>query len=494
MRSLTRLCVALLLLGLLAGCDRGPDADTAKAVLQERLKAALKPQVTDIVSFRRLGSGPLPAAPDGKPRRIVYYNAILRLSQDVDFTSWNGLNVVAFAALLGATERGLIGIKSDGNKSGDELRVHGSATFVDENGTWTPVAWVAPSVGVASPEDNSAPPSEARRLVDEIETMLDGAGQQRADIIAEELAKSVAAIRLRLDRLDRRLVVAGGQEGGEYAQVAGLIAAAVSDRGLAAEAVGSDGSWDSVRLVREGLAEIALIQNDVAGAAARGEGAVAVDAALPDLRALGSLFPEPVQVVVAAGSPIASIADLKGKRVDLGQPGSGTRVNAEAVLAASGVAVRDLGKVTELGIAQGLAMLADGQLDAVITTLAAPAHSLQLAASSQGIRLLSMGPQERAILTGGQRSFVPVTLPANTYPGQMEGVETVAVTALLVGTTVLADSTVEALLQEVYGGIDYIAAGSAAGALISRATARTGLTLPLHPAAERFLLRDAPSQ
>ena len=95
---------------------------------------------------------------------------------------------------------------------------------------------------------------------------------------------------------------------------------------------------------------------------------------------------------------------------------------------------------------------------------------------------------------GSDRDLVPVTLPPNTYPGQSDSVETVAATALLLGTAALPDSTVEAVLAEVYGGIDFVAAGSTAGALISKTTARIGLTLPLHPAAERFLLRDAPSQ
>ena len=88
---------------------------------------------------------------------------------------------------------------------------------------------------------------------------------------------------------------------------------------------------------------------------------------------------------------------------------------------------------------------------------------------------------------------MPVTLPANTYPGQVDEVQTVAATALLVGTAGVPDTTVEAVLSETYGGIDFLAAGSTAGALISKANAHTGLTLPLHPAAERFLLRDAPS-
>ena len=103
-------------------------------------------------------------------------------------------------------------------------------------------------------------------------------------------------------------------------------------------------------------------------------------------------------------------------------------------------------------------------------------------------------PGQAGTPAGSDRDLVPVTLPPNTYPGQSDSVETVAATALLLGTAALPDSTVEAVLAEVYGGIDCVAAGSTAGALISKTTARIGLTLPLHPAAERFLLRDAPSQ
>ena len=497
MSLLARIASLLLLLATLSGCDRAPDADATKAVLMERLATALKPPVTEVTSFRRLGSGPLPVGVDGRARKIVYYNAILQLTQDIDFASWNGLNSSAFAALLGATEQGVIGIRQAGNKAGDELRVYGSATFVDENGSWRAVPWVAPEVGVASPEDNTAAPSEAKRLIDEVQALLaggPGARDQRQAIVGEQLAGAVAAIRLRLDRLDRRLVVAGGAAGGEYAGVADLIARGIAAHGLAATTVASAGSRDNVRLLREGLAEIALVQNDIAGAAARGEGAVAVDAPLPDLRALGSLFPEPVQIVVATGSPIADIGGLKGKRVDIGEPGSGTRVNAEAVLSASGVALGDLGAIKEEGLAAGLRRLAAGEVDAVITTIAAPAHSLQLAAANQGIRLLSIGAEAKATLAEAHPNLVPVTLPANTYPGQAEGVQTVAATALLVGTAGIPDSTVEAVLAQTYGGIDFVAAGSTAGALISKATGRTGLTLPLHPAAERFLLRDAPSQ
>ena len=148
---------------------------------------------------------------------------------------------------------------------------------------------------------------------------------------------------------------------------------------------------------------------------------------------MGSLFPEPIQVVTTAGSPLATLADLKGKRVELGQPGSGTRANAEAVLAASGVAMSDLGGIDEGGLAAGLQRLAAGEVDAVIATIAAPARALQEAAAGPGIKLLPVPAEALASLAADHPALVPVTLPANTYPGQPAAIDTVAVTALLVG-------------------------------------------------------------
>ena len=161
-------------------------------------------------------------------------------------------------------------------------------------------------------------------------------------------------MQLRLDRLDRVLILAGGQEGGEYADVARIIAGDLAGRDVPASEVTTSGSVENARLLHGRLAEVALIQNDVAGMAAHGSGPFAADGPMAELRALGSLFPEPIQVVVKADSPLASIADLKGKRVDLASAGSGTRANAEALLAAAGVAMADLASVSEVGLTAGL--------------------------------------------------------------------------------------------------------------------------------------------
>ena len=374
--------------------------------------------------------------------------------------------------------------------------MHGSATFVDQDGTWRAVPWVAPELGIASPENNTGPPSAAKRLLDQIQALLGGGGERelRGGIVAEELAKAYGLMQLRIDRLDRDLVVAGGQAGRRVCGHRHLAGDASGGHGLEVRAVATAGSFENARMVNGGEADIGLVQSDIAAAAAKGSGAFAADGMMSELRALASLFPEAVQIVTAKDSPIATIPDLRGKRVEIGQPGSGTRPNAEAVLAASGVALTDLAEVKETGLAEGLRMLAAGEVDAVITTLAAPAYSLQQAAAGTGIKLISIGTQERAILAGAHPDLVPVTLPPNTYPGQTDSVETVAATALLVATAAMPDSTVETIMGELFGGIDFVAAGSTAGSLIAKASARMGLTLPLHPAAERFLLRTTATQ
>jgi TRAP transporter TAXI family solute receptor len=299
---------------------------------------------------------------------------------------------------------------------------------------------------------------------------------------------------LRVDRLARAFVIAGGAPGGEYAGVAAIVARHLASRGLDAQAVPTAGSVANARLLHEGLADIGMVQSDVAAMAAAGDGIFASQGAMPQLRALGSLFPEPIQVLVAADSPLDGVAALRGKRVEIGQPDSGARINAVAVLAAHGIGLADLASISERGLVEGLRLLARGELDAVIATISAPARAIQDEAATAGLRLLSLAPEAIERLAAAQPELVPITLPPWTYAGQAQPVRTTAPTALLVGPSGLPDATVETLLREIYGGIDFIAAGSAAGSLIGRDSARRGISLPLHPAAEKFFAGMAPTQ
>ena len=130
----------------------------------------------------------------------------------------------------------------------------------------------------------------------------------------------------------------------------------------------SQGSVDNAWLLARGEADYAIVQGDVAAAALAGEDVFARGGPLANLRAVGGLFPEAIHVVVLPDSPIRDIAQLRGRRVDIGAPSSGTRFDAVAVLAAHGLKPADLGEAREEGPTAAILRLQRQQLDAVFVT------------------------------------------------------------------------------------------------------------------------------
>lgn len=481
--------LVLALCALLAACGGGPGEAEVEKVVENRISQAFPEGAVRLDNLRRVGSSPAAGVEAaGGDRRIVYYNATLVVERDIDLSSWQGLNLGAVASLLGATERGISGLKQGGNKQGDRLFVHGTVTYVEDDGEWRPTRTAHVPVAAPPPEDNTGPPAQARQIVETIRNLFEQAGPaaDQRSIITEELERAYFRIRLRLDRLEGSFVILGGPEAGEYFQVASLIAAGLQQAQMAGRALATDGSVENLGLLAAGRADVALAQNNIAMRAVQGRPPYTGDAAMPDLRALASLFPEQVHVILRPGAEVESLADLKGKRVDVGQPNSGTRVDAEALLESAGLSLADLGETSELGLGGGLAALARGELDAVIATVSAPARSVQGLAEGSGIRFLSLSEAEQAKLADGDAGYVAATMPAGTYAGQDEPVRTVAAAALLVARADLPDTEAETLLRQVFDGIDFFAAGSPAGSQISRGSARTGVGIPWHPAAERF--------
>ncbi len=480
--------LVLALCALLAACEGGPGQNEVEKVVEDRITQAFPQGSVRLDSLRRIGSSPAAGSDAGGERRIVYYNATLAVERDIDLSSWQGLNLGAVASLLGATEKGISGLKQGGNKEGDRLYVHGTVTYVDDNGEWRPTRTAHVPVAAPPPEDNTGPPAQARQIVETIRRLFEQAGPaaDQRSIITEELERAYFRIRLRLDRLEGSFVILGGPEAGEYHQVASVIAGALREANMAGRAVVTDGSVENLSLLAARRADVALAQNNIAMRAVQGRRPYTGDAAAPDLRALASLFPEQVHVILAPRAEVTSLADLKGKRVDVGQPNSGTRVDAEALLAAANLSPADLAEASERGLGGGLAALDRGELDAVIATVSAPARSVQALAEGSGVRFLSLGEAEQAELAGGGAGYVAATMAPGTYAGQDEPVRTVAAAALLVARTDLPDADAEALLRQVFDGIDFFAAGSPAGSQISRGSATTGVGIPWHPAAERF--------
>jgi len=483
----------LALLALLAGgCSRGPDEKDLRTGVQEKLNQQFKPGLLEIVSLRRQGSAPLSAAESGAQRLIVYFNATVKLLKTYDFSDWEGLSPASLANVLGATEKGLSGIKPQESRQGDLIRVYGSSTYERSGEKWVSVEVSTAGVKKAAAPGNAAPPSRTEQFLAKLASMVDlpppGLRSEDSRVIDEELERAIKAIQVRLERRKHTYAMASGPDGGEYYTVAeavarnvGKVSPKVKFRNLETQ-----GSVENARLIDRREADYALIQSDVAAMAIAGEGPFAKGGALTSLRALGSLFPEPVQIVVSFGSPIRTVTDLRGKKVDLGMPNSGTRHNALQVLGSYGLGVKDLAEVREKGMEEAAGHLAAGKLDAFFVTVGVPTGELQKLATRHRIRLVSLDNRNLERLVTENPGLVRLAVPANTYPGQAEDVSTVAATALLVTQSDTPEAEASLVLKLIYESTDYLSAGSAQGAKISKRTGLRGVTIPMHPAANQY--------
>jgi TRAP transporter TAXI family solute receptor len=481
-------CTALF---LLASCSRGPGEEALRKEVQEKLSQQVKPGLLEVVSLYRKGSSPMPVAENGAKRLIVYYNATLKFKQDYDFGSWEKLSPASLAYALGATVKGLFGIKTQ-NHSGDLMHVYGSSTYEWSAGGWKTVASAPSGVTTAPAIGNTAPPLRSKQLIDKLAKMVDlpppGPDPSIDDVISEELDRAAEGIERRLDRRKHIYTFASGPRGGEYDRFGKALVDSLKKVGVtvAVRNFETEGSVENAWLLSRGEADYALIQNDVASHAVAGEDQFARGGPLSTLRALGSLFPEPVHIIVRANSSIRRVADLRGKRVYIGMPNSGTQYDALEVLKADGLSVRDLANARQGGFEDAVKLLREGSLDALFVTIGAPNRMLQELSARNKIRLVPIQSQSIYRLIAQNTGLVRFTLPANTYPGQTEDVRTAAATALLVTTSDAPDVEVEKVVNFVFTQPDFQSSGSAEGFKVSKRTALQGITIPMHPGASRY--------
>lgn len=277
-----------------------------------------------------------------------------------------------------------------------------------------------------------------------------------------------------------------GGTGGTYYPIGGLIANAISTDTLNASAVATNGSVANVNGIVGGAMESGFTQADVASWAYTGTGIYEGKPKIEELRAIANLYPETVHIVVKKGLGIKTIADLKGKRISLDEPGSGTLVNAKALLGAYGVTEKDI-KPEYLKQQQSSDKFKDGTLDAFFQTTGYPQGTLTELASTNGFELLAIDGAEAEKLRAQFKFFAADEIPNGTYKG-VAGVKTLSVGAQWV-TSAKADTDV---VYQVTKGLwsdkarATLDGGHAKGRAIQRATALLGLGVPLHPGAEKY--------
>ena len=208
------------------------------------------------------------------------------------------------------------------------------------------------------------------------------------------------------------------------------------------------------------------------------------------LRVIANLYPEDLHLVLAKGTSIENLGDLKGKRVGIGQAGSGTQVAVEAMLAEWGL-TRDDYDEAELNNAQSAERLADGQLDAYFYAAGWPVAAMVQLASTKGMDLHSFSDADLEKINMAVPAYIPSIIPGGVYDGIDYDAKTPAVSALLITSADQSEDLIYELTKALWNDNTrkLLDNGHAKGKQITPDTALDGIAslgVPLHPGAEKF--------
>ncbi|MEI5667186.1 TAXI family TRAP transporter solute-binding subunit [Bosea sp. CCNWLW174] len=242
-------------------------------------------------------------------------------------------------------------------------------------------------------------------------------------------------------------------------------------------------SVENLQLLQQGKGEIAFTLGDSLDAAWKGDEEAGFKSPLKKLRGITAIYPNYVQIVASKDSGIKTLADLKGKRLSVGAPKSGTELNARAILAAAGMSYKDLGKIEYLPFAESVELMKNRQLDATLQSAGLGVASLRDLATSVEITVVEV---PAAVVDKAGPPFVKVSIPANTYTGQTAAVPAAAVVNYLVTHEGVKEETVYQMTKAVFDSLPDLAAAHAAARSIKLESALEGMPLPLHPGAARY--------
>lgn len=251
-----------------------------------------------------------------------------------------------------------------------------------------------------------------------------------------------------------------------------------------ASAQSTGASIANINLLKGGNVDIIFTQNDVANYSYNGI-ELLKGQAYRDLRGLACLYNETIQLVALESSGIKTIADLKGKKVSVGAAGSGTEANARQILEAAGLTYKDI-RVQYLSFAESASNLKDGNIDAAFNTAGIPTAAIQDLAVSKKMVLVPIDGDVAAKLMAQYPFYALQVVPAGTYREQTRDVTTVAVKSMLAVNSKLPADLVYKLLETMYDNTDRLIAAHSQGRNIKIETALEGMSIPLHPGAEKY--------
>jgi TRAP transporter TAXI family solute receptor len=285
----------------------------------------------------------------------------------------------------------------------------------------------------------------------------------------------------------RFLSIASGWVTGAYYPFAGAVSRVawkhLKAQNIKVTAESSGASVANAKLISKDDTDFALLQNDIAYYAHYGK--LMFKKPIKNMLGCMTLYPETIQVVARKDAGINSVADMKGKRISIGPLGSGTAENAKQILEAWGMSVDDI-KSQQLKASQAADYMKDGRLDAYFnTTAVGAAHIIDTCVLVPSVIVPITGPKADALMKK-YTFYAADTIPTGVYKGVDAPVKTIAVMAMLTARASLEADIVYSILKAVYSDMPQIKKAHAKFKVIDVKKAMMGMSIPLHPGAERY--------
>ncbi len=286
---------------------------------------------------------------------------------------------------------------------------------------------------------------------------------------------------------DLQLTIATGGAGGPYHTIATGLSeiwnSSIDDINVSVASTGA--SVINNRMVDEGKAELAFAMSDVCYYGKEGL-LMFEDQPLENVRGFASAHTNFVQVITTKGSGIKTVADLEGKRVGVGAPGSGTELNARRILSARGMDYDDLGKADFLSYAESCEQLANRNIDAAFLTGGLPIASITELATTQDIDIVTITEETVNKMRESFPVYVSTAIPAGTYKGVDRDVKTLGLKNYMLVNKDLDEEVVYDLVSVMFNNLEELYGYHNAAKMITLEGALEGMTLDLHPGVEKF--------
>lgn len=266
-----------------------------------------------------------------------------------------------------------------------------------------------------------------------------------------------------------------------------MLARTRAEHGIRCGAESTGGSVFNVNALRSGELEFGVAQSDVQFHAFNGSGRFADQGPDEKLRSVFSIHPEPFTVVARADANISTFEDLKGKRVNVGNPGSGQRNTMEVLMDKMGWAMSDFALASELQPAEQAQALCDNNVDAIVYTVGHPNGSIQEATTGCSAVLVTVDNDAVKGLVADNPFYRMATIPAGMYRGNDNDTTTFGVGATIVTSADVPDEVVYAMTKSVFENLDqFRSLHPALANLDPKQMVQDGLSAPLHPGAEKY--------